>query len=82
MCAQKLENELREETGKWLSRIKRELNSVKPANERGREFLKNINAYVNDCRHFTEKGDLINAFEAVIWAWAWLEIGKELNFFG
>jgi hypothetical protein len=26
---------------------------------------------------FLEKGDLIRAFEAVIWAWAWMEIGLQ-----
>jgi hypothetical protein len=43
------------------------------------DFLKNINAYIKDCKYFLGRGDLIRAFEAVIWAWAWLEIGKELK---
>jgi hypothetical protein len=26
-----------------------------------------------------EKGDLIRAFESVIWAWAWMEIGLNMK---
>jgi len=39
------------------------------------QFLENISAYISDSRYFLERGDLIRAFEAVIWAWAWMEIG-------
>ena len=41
------------------------------------EFLENVSAYIRDSQYFLEKGDLIRAFEAVIWAWAWMEIGLE-----
>ncbi|MGB3943369.1 MAG: DUF357 domain-containing protein, partial [Methanothrix sp.] len=34
---------------------------------------------LSDSRHFSEKGDPIRAFEAVIWAWAWIEIGLEVG---
>jgi hypothetical protein len=40
------------------------------------EFIENINAYLSDARYFLMKNDLIRAFEAVVWAWAWLEIGE------
>jgi len=39
-----------------------------------KEALKNIDAYLSDSKYFLEKNDLIRAFEAVIWAWAWMEI--------
>ncbi|MCK5234032.1 MAG: DUF357 domain-containing protein, partial [Candidatus Aenigmarchaeota archaeon] len=32
-----------------------------------------------DTNHFLEKKDYVRAFEAVVWAWAWLEIGKEVG---
>jgi len=41
------------------------------------EFLENISAYIRDSQFFLDKGDLIRAFEAVIWAWAWREIGLD-----
>lgn len=67
------------ETKKWLERIKLELKDIKAVNERGEEFLRNIEAYINDSEYFFEKGDLIRAFECVVWAWAWLEIGLKIG---
>jgi hypothetical protein len=45
-------------------------------------MLRNIRAYRNDSKHFLERGDLIKSFECLIWAWAILELGRELEFFG
>lgn len=66
---------LRAETEKWLMRADERLSRCR-GDER---FLSNIKAYISDSRYFLEKEDLIWAFEAVIWAWAWLEIGEELG---
>lgn len=68
-------SELRGETEKWLARAEDRLSRCR-GDER---FLTNIKAYISDSRYFLERGDLIRAFEAVIWAWAWLEIGEELG---
>ncbi len=66
-------DELRVETLKWLERIKkRKFNG-------DRRFVDNILAYISDAEYFMEKGDLVRAFECVVWAWAWLEIGVELG---
>lgn len=67
--------DLRAETEKWLVRADERLSRCR-GDER---FLGNISAYISDSKYFLEKGDLIRAFEAVIWAWAWLEIGEELG---
>ncbi len=71
--------ELREETIKWLERIKKRLKNVKAVNRKGEEFIRNIEAYVYDSKYFLEKNDLIRAFECVVWAWAWLEIGLDIG---
>ncbi len=68
-----LAEDLRAETLKWLTRA--EDLFCKLTGEK--QFLENISAYLSDSRHFLDKGDLIRAFEAVIWAWAWMEIGLE-----
>jgi hypothetical protein len=68
-----LERDLRDETLKWLERAE-DLFSKISGEDRFRE---NITAYISDSKYFLEKGDLIRAFEAVIWAWAWIEIGME-----
>ncbi|HOK58722.1 MAG TPA: DUF357 domain-containing protein [Methanothrix sp.] len=67
--------DLRAETEKWLLRADERLSRC-IGDDR---FLSNIKAYISDSRYFLERGDLIRAFEAVIWAWAWLEIGEELR---
>ncbi|HLD77765.1 MAG TPA: DUF357 domain-containing protein [archaeon] len=65
--------ELRAQTEKWLAKLEAELPKARltgflPAKE-GRELLENARAYVKDCKHFVSKGDWVNAFEAVIYAW-------------
>lgn len=67
--------DLRAETEKWLVRADERLSRCR-GDER---FLSNIKAYISDSKYFLGRGDLIRAFEAVIWAWAWLEIGEELE---
>jgi hypothetical protein len=69
--------ELKKETEKWLDKI--ECLRIESENEKGEEFKKNIEAYISDSKHFLEKNDLIRAFEAVIWAWAFFEISKDLG---
>ncbi len=68
-----LEEDLRTETLKWQEKAD-ELFARISGDE---DFLKNISAYIHDSSYFLERGDLIRAFEAVIWAWAWMEIGLD-----
>lgn len=77
----KTEDVLTKETEKWKGKLENELNNLKPTGTKGREFLENINAYNSDSDHFRSNGDLVRAFESIVWAWAWLEIGLELDFF-
>lgn len=65
----------REEIEKWLDKCKKEMKNVKGK----KEFIENTEAYINDCEHWLKEGDYVLAFESVIWAWSWLEIGKELE---
>ena len=74
-----LEEDLRRETEKWLLRARETMDAVSVPGEEGKRFSANIEAYLSDSRYFLEKGDLIRAFEAVIWAWAWIEIGQGLE---
>ncbi len=72
-----LAEQLKKETEKWLRKIEK-LN-IKEKTEKGKEFKKNIDAYISDSKHFLEEGDLVRAFESIIWAWAFLEISQELS---
>lgn len=70
---------LRDQTDTWRGRLDRALDEANAADERGHRFLENIRAYRSDCVHFEEEGDLVRAFEAIVWAWAWLEIGADIG---
>ena len=69
-----IDEDLRKETEKWLARIEEERKKIGSGDD---YIIKNIDAYISDSRHFMEKGDLIRAFEAVVWSWAYLEIGRQ-----
>jgi hypothetical protein len=75
--------ELEKETRKQLERIEREMENIRVTGNFDRKRLDpvigNMRAYVSDCRHFLEKGDLINAFEAVVYAWGILETCRHLG---
>ena len=69
-----------DEITKWIKRIRQVLPTVVIRDPRASHLLENIRAYTEDCNYFLkEKKDLVLAFEAIIWAWAWLEIGKHLG---
>jgi len=69
-----IEKDLKKEIDKWFPKVKKEFKKIKTTKDKS--FLENIQAYIKDTDYFLNKKDLIRAFEAVIWAWAWLEIGK------
>lgn len=69
----KLEEDLRSETVKWQKKAQDLFENISG----DASFLDNVSAYIRDCQFFLDKGDLIRAFEAIIWAWAWMEIGLD-----
>jgi len=71
--------QLQSETRKWFERIKVERPKVELIDKNKADFLQNIDAYVADAEHFISKKDFVRAFEAVVWAWSWLEIGKRIG---
>lgn len=72
-----LKEQLISETKRWLEKIREERERIR-LNDPGKKiYLENMDAYISDSRHFLEQGELIEAFEAVIWAWAYMTIGKE-----
>ncbi|HOT06581.1 MAG: hypothetical protein A4E45_02062 [Methanosaeta sp. PtaB.Bin039] len=67
-----ISEELLAETEKWRRRAQERAALAKG----DPKFMENVLAYIDDSGYFLERGDLVRAFEAVIWAWAWLEIGE------
>jgi len=72
--------DLRSETVKWLRLAEERLGRIVASEDQ--EFLENIRAYISDAHFFMEQEDLVRAFEAVIWAWAWMEIGERIGVLG
>ena len=68
-----LKEDLSNETVKWQEKAESLFGQLS-GDER---MLENISSYLSDSHHFLKQNDLIRAFEAVIWAWAWMEIGLE-----
>lgn len=70
---------LRGEIDAWRDRLDAALDEAEPQTEQGDAFLENVRAYRDDTDHFESKGDLVRAFEAIVWAWSWLEIGARID---
>ena len=73
------EETLLAEINKWAKKIEKDTEGIKIKDKNKEHFITNIQAYIKDSKHFLAKGDLIRSFEAIIWAWSWLEILKELG---
>ncbi|MBI4182103.1 MAG: DUF357 domain-containing protein [Candidatus Aenigmarchaeota archaeon] len=73
-----VEDALRAETEKWLTRLEA-LPLGKHPDRRVEEQLVNVRAYLADSRHFLRQGDLVRAFEAVIYAWGIFETLERLG---
>ncbi len=70
-----VEEELRLETIKWIKKAEEKFSEIREENN----FVVNAKAYLKDSKWFLEKGELIKAFECIIWAWAWIEIAEEIG---
>jgi hypothetical protein len=76
MVKDKIPRELIEE---WLDKLNKKMEKVKSVNNKGKELIKNINAYIVDTEHFVKKGDYVKAWELVSFAWGLFECGEELG---
>jgi hypothetical protein len=78
-----IKERLRGETARWLSRLEGAYAGFTPTGRLPegelRPVRQNIEAYIMDSRHFLEKGDLVRAFEAAIYAWGLLEACQHLG---
>ena len=74
-----LNEELKTETEKWLKKAKEKRQKIKLRDNSKQDMIKNIDAYISDTGHFMKKGDMIRSFEAIVWAWAWMEILAQLK---
>jgi len=73
------EDALRAEIKKWTRKLDDSLVQTTANSQKGVEYLTNIKAYQSDSLHFMQKSDHVRAFEALLWAWAYLQIAKDLE---
>lgn len=68
----------------YLELTSRALQKVKIAEKRAKEaedILDLAQRYFNDAKYFKDKGDIISAYGAVVYAHAFLDVGARLGIF-
>jgi hypothetical protein len=72
---------MRDEIRKMTEKIEPLIKGIEIRDEKGEEMLTNMKAYISDSKHFLKNGNEVKSFEAIVWAWAILEICEELGVF-
>ena len=73
--------EIKDEILKMLEKIGPLVGKIEVKDEKGSEMLQNMMAYISDSKHFLGKENYLKSFEAIVWAWAILEICEDLDVF-
>jgi hypothetical protein len=73
--------DIREEILKMHEKIEPLTGKIEVNNKKGEEMKENMKAYIADSKHFLDKKNYVKSFEAIIWAFAILEICEELEVF-
>ncbi|MBS3105697.1 DUF357 domain-containing protein [Candidatus Woesearchaeota archaeon] len=79
-----MDNQLKEKLQKYFELTSKALKKVKIVEKHKKEaedFLDLAQRYFDDARYFEKKNDLVNAYGAVVYAHAFLDIGARLGFF-
>ena len=75
---------IEQKLSKYFELTSSALKKVKIAEQHRKEaedLLNLAKCYFDDAKHFEKKGDLINAFGAICYSHAFLDIGARLGFF-
>ena len=68
-------------TSKALKKVKINNNLNSDAKKSAEDFLDLSQRYFDDAKYFEKKGDLVNAYGAVVYSHAFLDAGARLGFF-
>ena len=68
-------------TSKALKKVKINKNLDSQEKKSAEDILDLSQRYYDDAKYFEKKGDLVNAYGAVVYAHAFLDIGARLGFF-
>lgn len=56
-------------------------NKVKGKEKEAEEIILMVSSYISDAKFFEEKGDLVNSFAALSYAYGWIDCGARLGIF-
>lgn len=68
-------------TAKALKKVKISANLYNDSKKSAEDILDLAKRYYEDAKYFDKKGDKVNAFGAVVYAYAFLDIGARLKLF-
>lgn len=66
---------------KEIGRVSSVISEIELSDPKGNGLLKMANCYFADGRHFLKEGKFLEAFEAAIIVWAYLDAGLHLKVF-
>ncbi len=72
---------LKQEAKKEIQRIEKILQTLKLRNRKGKKLLELIKAYFQDSKYFFQKKKYLQAFEAAVICWAYVDAGLHLKVF-
>ena len=73
--------EIEEAAKKEVERINKIMESVKLKDIKGIELLELAKSYAKDSNYFLKEGKFLQAFEAAVIAWGYIDSGLHLDFF-
>lgn len=76
----------KEKLERYFSISDRALNEIKNKifkgkEEQAKEIIEMVENYLSDARHFEKKGDFVNAFASINYAYGWIDCGVRLKVF-
>jgi hypothetical protein len=72
---------LQQEADKEIKRIDKVLEELEVLDHHGQEILELIESYHTDSKHFFKEKMFLQAFEAAVICWAYVDTGLHLNLF-
>jgi len=73
--------EVEEAAKKEIKRTEDVIDKVEALSDEGKEVLRLAKSYLTDAKYFYEKKKFLEAFEAAVIAWAYLDAGLHLKIF-
>jgi hypothetical protein len=72
---------MKDEAEKEIKKMQPVIDSLRLENKEAGELFKMTMAYFNDAKYFLEKGKYLQAFEAAVISWAYIDAGLHLGVF-